>query len=188
MIVARPRLRTSRERIKEHLVAGRQQSAVWLELMRVYGGQWRRWRHPETLKERMALTAVRFCRKWKLDEHWSQPENGAVRRAHKYVVEMILHLAHIQFGCPRSWRKLGNRRKLTMDEAQAKLEKRQRELARYTEIARQNTDLRLKHLAQWNQLEAKRLKARGASTAAIAKTLKVAESTVRSYLAAGRID
>ena len=57
MIVARPRLRTSRERIEEHLAAGRQQSAVWLYLMWKYGGQWRRWRHPETLKERMADTA-----------------------------------------------------------------------------------------------------------------------------------
>ena len=183
MIIPHPRLPVStEERIQQHLDAGRQQSAVWLYLMWKYGGEWSRWREPETLRQRMAASAYEFCEENHISAYWAGWNVGPVRRAHACVVKMIVHLAHDHFGCPRNWRQTGNRRMWTMDEAQAKLEKRQRELARYTEIARENTNLRHKHLAQWNKLGAQRLYKRGAAHKAIARTLKIDEKTVRGYL------
>ena len=182
MSVARPQLRGTEDRIRWHLDAGRQQSAVWLYLMWTYGGQWRRWRHPETLRERMAASAMGFCRKWKLDDHWSQPEAGAVRRAHRYVVDMILHLAHRRFGCPRGWRRTGDREELTMDEAQARLERESRKAAEYSKEVREDVNLDRKHFAEKQKIRAKRLRKRGVSVRGIAETLGVDVRTVRGYL------
>ena len=182
MSVARPQLRGTEERIRWHLAGGSHASAVWLYLIWVYGRDWRRWREPETLRERMAASAREFCEGNGVDLYWARQDCKTVRRAYRYVEEMILHQAHVKLGCPYGWRKRGDRRKLTMAEAQQALDEKSRKLAEYSEVARENTNLRHQQLAQWNKLEAKRLRDRGAGTPEIARILRVDERTVRRYL------
>ena len=70
-----------------------------------------------------------------------------------------------------------------MAEAQAKLEKRQRELARYSQEVREDVALDRAHFAEKQRRRANRLRKRGASVTAIARTMDISESSVRAYLA-----
>ena len=102
------------------LRAGRPRLATFRWLMRRYGGEWSRWQEPETLQDRMVADAVAFAAPHGVAPG---PAGTTALLAHRFIVDIIVHLGHWRFGRPRhgGWRKDREKWEVGMDAAQIRI-------------------------------------------------------------------
>lgn len=96
--------RSPKETRQEALDAGWQPTAVLRFLIEQGGGGLRFWyawaREPATLPVLLAAEAQAFVNAHGLDQSWAVVGSQPVKKAAEYIILLIAHLAHRQFGRP----------------------------------------------------------------------------------------
>ena len=151
-------------------------------LMAGYGAEWSRWCPLDTLGERLSADALGFCREHRLALDWGVRGANPVVMAERYLLDIVEHLAHVQFGRPvRVWREDKARWYVGREVAVETM----REQERLREMGAQMTNMRKAADRAARAYQARALAKGGMHVNAIADVMDCTRRSVERYLEDG---